>query len=123
MVAKDDLDFLDSTTKFLDPTYSVQVSESEKNFGPGEMSQQYSMFWIWAAISDTIGLVKQGLCDKIGVESRINVWMDPWIPTVDGFRILDEFKVQGGQDAIGKLLETVSKVWTTYFHFIVQEKS
>ena len=50
-------------------------SEPSKNASP-----------IWKAIEKTKPLIAKGACYLIGNGASINVWVDPWIPWLAGFK-------------------------------------
>ena len=41
---------------------------------------------IWKAIEKTKDMILKGACYLIGDGSSINVWMDSWIPWIEGFK-------------------------------------
>ncbi|OVA15155.1 Reverse transcriptase zinc-binding domain [Macleaya cordata] len=47
----------------------------------------------WNSIMAVRGHLKKGCCRIVGDGSLINIWMNPWIPTIPGFRV--SFNQQG----------------------------
>ena len=43
-------------------------------------------FLIWRAIEKTKNVIEKGACFLVGDGCSINVWMDPWIPWIEGFK-------------------------------------
>ncbi|KAL0007081.1 hypothetical protein SO802_008583 [Lithocarpus litseifolius] len=41
---------------------------------------------IWRAIEEVKSIIAKGACYLIGDRVSINVWQDPWVPWIDGFR-------------------------------------
>ncbi|KAL0001790.1 hypothetical protein SO802_015571 [Lithocarpus litseifolius] len=41
---------------------------------------------IWRAIEEVKSIIVKGACYLIGDGASINVWQDPWVPWIDGFR-------------------------------------
>lgn len=41
---------------------------------------------IWRAIEEVKSIIVKGACYLIGDGTSINVWQDPWVPWIDGFR-------------------------------------
>ena len=41
---------------------------------------------IWRAIEEVKSIIVKGACYLIGDGMSINVWQDPWVPWIDGFR-------------------------------------
>ena len=53
----------------------LQSEETAKNASP-----------IWRAIEKAKGLIRRGACYQVGDGKSIDVWMDPWIPWIEGFK-------------------------------------
>ena len=40
---------------------------------------------IWKAIESTKGIISKGACYLIGDGESVDVWLDPWVPWIQGF--------------------------------------
>ncbi|KAF7826245.1 reverse transcriptase [Senna tora] len=78
--------------------------------------------WAWSSLLEGRKLLESGLCRSIGSGSSVKFWSDPWVPSLEGFRIsspppnaeasnqlVADFIVDGCWDA-GKVISVVSSV-------------
>jgi hypothetical protein len=42
--------------------------------------------WLWKGLLNSRSIVEKGACLAISMGSNINVWSDPWIPTLESFK-------------------------------------
>lgn len=55
--------------------------------------------------------LKEGLCYKIGNPSRLNIWEDPWIPTLPKFTPPAEFRRRNGPSLVLELVAPTGNFW------------
>ena len=41
----------------------------------------------WRAIESAKKLIEKGACYLLGDDKSINVWVDPWVPWIEGFKL------------------------------------
>ena len=46
-----------------------------------------SAFPTWRAIERAKKLIEKGACYLLGDDKSINVWVDPWVPWIEGFKL------------------------------------
>ena len=70
--------------------------------------------WLWKNIVNVKDVVVNGACKRIGCGSTVDVWEDPWIPSLEGYKpfpldslskqmvffVRDLFSTSGGWDAV-----------------------
>ena len=76
-------------------------SEPSKNASP-----------IWKAIEKTIPLIAKGACYLVGNGASINVWVDPWIPWLVGFKPTPkDDSIQRNHLMVSNLISTKDHCW------------
>jgi len=55
-----------------------------KTFFEGDCS--YADSWLWKGISKSKDLLSKGMCFLVGDGTSIDIWKDPWVPFIPGFR-------------------------------------
>lgn len=54
---------------------------------------QATVSWIWGSILQSIKLLRAGACYQVGTNSSLKIKVDPWMPNVSNFRILEEMQL------------------------------
>ena len=49
---------------------------------------------IWKAIENSKKVIRKGACNNVGDGISINIWMDPWIPWLEGFKPRKKMRTQ-----------------------------
>lgn len=69
--------------------------------------------WIWGSIIHSIETLRAGACYQIGASSSLNITRDPWIPSLQDFRIPTNLALPDNILHIKHLMEPNGKSWNS----------
>ena len=68
---------------------------------------------IWRAIEKTKNVIEKGACFLVGDGCSINVWMDPWIPRIEGFKTKPRDRlIPKNSMAVSSLINSSTHEWS-----------
>lgn len=66
---------------------------------------------VWKDIVDSREIIAKGACFKVGDGCSINIWTEPWVPWIDGFRVQPKSEVEDLPSLVEELINPLSRSW------------